>query len=82
MFLINLDVSEDAEHPGCVSVKVNGKDISPSITEARIDLNAGRFPVLTVTALLNTISINTRAMWDIPEPYKSYMENEIRKRLN
>lgn len=73
---VSLEIHEASESPGCYSVKLNGKEIGKHICKLELALEAGRLPVMTVQSVVEGINLSSLALWDIPEPYKSWMEQE------
>ena len=59
------------------SVKLDGKEISQYITGFSLTERAGGFPVFSVTLATDTINLSTRAIHEIPQPYKWTVESEL-----
>ena len=79
MSAVDFKLNSDNTHSDVYSVKINGVEISNCVSEINLHVKACEQAVLTVKANIDCISVDTRAIWDIPEPYKSYMESEIKK---
>ena len=74
---VSLEIHEDTEYPGIYSVKINGREVSQNIHSLQLTFEAGELPTLTVKATTEGIDLSSMALWDIPEPYKGWMEHQI-----
>ncbi len=61
------------------SVKLDGKEISQYITGFTVSEEAGGFPVFSVKLATHTLNLSTRAIHEIPQPYKWAVESELKR---
>lgn len=74
---VSLEIHESKEYPGAYSVKINGREVSQNIHFLQLTLGADGLPTLTVQSTVEGIDLSSRALWDIPEPYKGWMEYKL-----
>lgn len=74
---VSLEINESKEFPGAYSIKINGREVSKDIISLQLNLESGSLPTLTVKSVVEGINLNSRALWDIPEPYKGWMDYEM-----
>lgn len=76
---INLEINSDKNYPDIYSVKINGLEIAEYISELNLNIKACEPAELTIKANVEHVALNSRALWDFPEPYKSYIEAKFKK---
>ena len=77
MECISLEIHEDKEYPGIYSVKINGREVSQHIHSLQLNFEAGELPTVAIKATTEGIDLSSMALWDIPEPYKGWMEYQL-----
>ncbi len=77
MNFCNLEIRQLED--GRFSVKIDGKEISQYITGFYLSVKAGEPPVFSMQMATDTINLSTKAVHDIPAPYKWVVESEIEK---
>lgn len=80
MEIVNLEINDDPKYADIYSIKINGVEIADKITEIKFKLTASGLPELTVKTTIDHISSNTRAVFDIPEPYKTFIDAANQRR--
>lgn len=77
---VSLEIHEDKEYPGAYSVKIDGREISSHIHFLQLTIEFGKLPTLTVKSTTKGVNLNSMVMWDIPEPYKGWMEYKMQEK--
>lgn len=75
----DIELNSKKNQPDAYSLKLNGQEIGQYVRGLTLQLEAGRFPVLTLKVNVEKISINSRCIWEIPEPYKGLLEEKTHK---
>ena len=65
----DLEIQSVDGDPSCYSVKLDGVEISKYVKNLDLHIAAGGFATLTLGVNTEKISINSRCIWNIPEPY-------------
>lgn len=74
---VSLEIHESKDYPGAYSIKINGREVSRAIHFLQLTLNSGSLPTLTVKATTEGVNLSSMALWNIPEPYKGWMDYEL-----
>ena len=61
---------------GLFSVKIDDKEISQSIVGLSFSVQDGGFPILTLQIMAEGFNLSSRALLNIPEPYKSFIQHK------
>ncbi len=74
--LVDFELKSLNEMSDIYSLKINGKEIGHIVKEIHLDLKAHALPTITLTLNAEKISINSRALLEIPEPYINFIKKE------
>lgn len=74
---VSLEIHESKEFPGAYSIKIDGREVSQDIHFLQLTLESGSLPTLTVKATTEGMDLSSMALWNIPEPYKGWMEYKL-----
>ena len=74
---VSLEIHESKEYPGAYSIKINGREVSQDICYLQLTIEAGQLPTLTVKAITEGMNLSSMALWNIPEPYKGWMDHKM-----
>ena len=71
--LVDLELKSLKDAQDIYSLKINGNEIGQFVSELHLDLKAHELPVLTIKLNAEKLSIQSKAVLEIPEPYKSFI---------
>ncbi len=74
---VSLEIHESKEFPGAYSIKIDGREVSQDIHFLQLTMESGSLPTLTVKATTEGMDLSSMALWNIPEPYKGWMEYKL-----
>lgn len=72
---VSLEIHESKEYPGAYSIKINGREVSQDIHYLQLTIESGQLPTLTVKSTTEGMNLSSMALWNIPEPYKSFYDD-------
>lgn len=75
MAFVDLSLESMPDCPDLYSVKINGEEIGQHILELNLNLKAGGFPELTIKVNAEKLSVHSRAIPRLPEPYRAFYED-------
>lgn len=74
---VSLEIHESKEYPGAYSIKINGREVSQDIHYLQLTIESGQLPTLTVKSTTEGMDLSSMALWNIPEPYKGWMDYKM-----
>ena len=75
MAFVDFALESMPEAPDLYSVKNNGVEMGQHIKKLSLDLTAGGFPELTIVVNAEKLSVHSRAIPKLPEPYRVFYED-------
>lgn len=72
--MVDFSMESFKDYPDLYSVKLNGQEVGQHITELNLNMKAGRFPELTIKVNAEKLSLHSRCVFELPEPYKGLYE--------
>lgn len=75
MAFVDFALESMPEAPDLYSVKINGVEMGQHIKELSLNLTAGGFPELTIVVNAEKLSVHSRAIPKLPEPYRAFYED-------
>lgn len=72
----DLEISSIDGDRCCYSVKLDGHEVSRCVRRLTLKIEPSRDPTLLLEVNAEKISINSRCIWEIPEPYAGLLEEK------
>lgn len=72
----DLEISTIEGDSCCYTVKLDGHDVSQCVRRLTLRIEPCRNPILSLEVNVEKISINSRCIWEIPEPYAGLLEEK------
>lgn len=74
----DLEIKSIDGAPSIYSVKLDGQEIAHYISSLALNINACGLAELILKVNVEKISVNSRCLWHIPEPYGSYVQRKTK----
>ena len=75
MAFVDFALESMPSEPDLYSVKINGVEMGQHIKELNLNLKAGKYPELTIVVNAEKLSLHSRAIPQLPEPYRAFYED-------